>query len=586
MAITPTYVASGALLRSDESSRGAGPENSIGRWQLALPTRFELHAVLISRSSLSAWIERAHACRSVLRAGSISAWPCQPFQKSSVLSRSGRYVRSPAEFWHCPKHRPPTRERPDPQIAELHAAAPQTIARAPAKPPLQHAVALDITWQIHVACDAGDGGGQPFREPLPRSAAECREQQRETRSKKLALLACDGLFARAASISLSLSRSCSSFASLLSTTRTSLSLNALSRSRAGSLVFPTCPNPVSTPLHPTSRVIDLVRTVAVADPAAALDHVRHLLPQPSVARHCLVRRLSASRKARLEVPLVALPKCRRRRRRRRRRPSSSSAAAAKAPLVCSRGLELASSLRRHLQEASPTLAEQLSFDVSHSPTSHVLRCRHRRPRCSIVVVVASFVAFGAAASQAPQLGRRRTRSSIWSCSCVCVCVCICVCVCGAPRRLRRQCVDDSKRRSSTRGIEHDRQAQCRCASSRRACRPFSSPSLSAATATTIRAVSSPHSDSGHREQLDDAARRGSGVASIVGDIASVIVVSSDTVRAASSVVRESRERLLSITVLDVGRIDDDAAAVFVVGVVGSRGREPGRCVGAVRLQYV
>jgi len=389
--------------------------------------------------------------------------------------------------------------------------------------------------------------------------------------------------------SLSLSRSCSSFASLLSTTRTSLSLNALSRSRAGSLVFPTCPNPVSTPLHPTSRVIDLVRTVAVADPAAALDHVRHLLPQPSVARHCLVRRLSASRKARLEVPLVALPKCRRRRRR-RRRPSSSSAAAAKAPLVCSRGLELASSLRRHLQEASPTLAEQLSFDVSHSPTSHVLRCRHRRPRCSIVVVVvvvvASFVAFGAAASQAPQLGRRRTRSSIWSCSCVCVCVCICVCVCGAPRRLRRQCVDDSKRRSSTRGIEHDRQAQCRCASSRRACRPFSSPSLSAATATTIRAVSSPHSDSGHREQLDDAARRGSGVASIVGDIASVIVVSSDTVRAASSVVRESRERLLSITVLDVGRIDDAAAAVFVVGVVGSRGREPGRCAGAVRLQYV
>jgi len=209
VAITPTYVASGALLRSDESSRGAGPENSIGRWRLALPTRFELHAVLISRSSLSAWIERAHACRSVLRAGSISAWPCQPFQKSSVLSRSGRYVRSPAEFWHCPKHRPPTRERPDPQIAELHAAAPQTIARAPAKPPLQHAVALDITWQIHVACDAGDGGGQPFREPLPRSAAECREQQRETRSKKLALLACDGLFARPACISLSLSLSLS-----------------------------------------------------------------------------------------------------------------------------------------------------------------------------------------------------------------------------------------------------------------------------------------------------------------------------------------------------------------------------------------
>ena len=102
MAITPTYVASGALLRGDESSRGAGPENSIGRWQLALPTRFELHAVLISRSSLSAWIERALACRSVLRASSISAWPCQPFQKSRVLSRSGRYVQSPVPLRHIP----------------------------------------------------------------------------------------------------------------------------------------------------------------------------------------------------------------------------------------------------------------------------------------------------------------------------------------------------------------------------------------------------------------------------------------------------------------------------------------------------
>ena len=495
----------------------------------------------------------------------------RPLALRPLRSISCAITSHPAEFWHCSKHPPPIRERPDPKSpssSQQHLKPSLALQQnLPFSMPLLSIQHRKSTSRATLVMVVGSHFGSYYR--VRPQSAESSSARREVRSWHClpAMVSSRG---PPPYPSLSLDPARHSPHCSPPHAPPSPSTPSLVHVRAHSSFQP-APNPVSTPPHPSSRVIDLLRTVAVADPAADLDHVRHLLPQPSVARHCLVRRLSASRKARLEVPLVALPKCRRRRRR-RRRPSSSSAAAAKAPLVCSRGLELASSLRRHLQEASPTLAEQLSFDVSHSPTSHVLRCRHRRPRCSIVVV-ASFVAFGAAASQAPQLGRRRTRSSIWIYSCVCVCVCICVCVCGAPRRLRRQCVDDSKRRSSTRGIEHDRQAQCRCALSRRVCR------LSAATG-------SPHSDSGHREQLDDAARRGSSVASIIDDIASVIVVSSDTVRAASSVVRESRERLLSITVLDVGRIDDAAAAVFVVGVVGSRGREPGRCAGAVRLQYV